>query len=120
MSNQESKSKPADSEEGEGNGLSVPSRILRLTLKEKKRFDQIAAGIKKEEYREIEKRIISRLHDKSYELVEFSYGCGDHVSKVTVEYLGWGTGLGRSDWGATPRKPTIIIRLGKVLSRRNE
>lgn len=79
----------------------------------------IACGVKKEEYREIKDWIVSRLHGKTYEAVEFSNGYGAHVPKVTVEYLGWGTGIGRAEWGATPMKPTIIIRLGRVLSRQN-
>jgi hypothetical protein len=94
-------------------------RVLRLTLK-RKWFDMIASGEKKEEYREIKNWIISRLHGKTYDSVEFSNGYGAHVPKVTVEYLGWGTGTGRAKWGATPGKPTIIIRLGAILSRLND
>lgn len=94
------------------------TRVLRLTLK-RKWFDLIARGVKKEEYREIKDWIISRLHGKSYDAVEFSNGYGAHVPKVTVEYLGWGNGIGRAEWGATPMKPTIIIRLGRVLSLQN-
>lgn len=95
------------------------ARVLRLTLK-KRWFDMIASGVKKEEYREIKDWIISRLHGKTYDAVEFSNGYGAHVPKVTVEYLGWGNGIGRAEWGATPMKPTIIIRLGRVLSRQND
>jgi hypothetical protein len=94
------------------------ARVLRLTLK-KRWFDMIASGVKKEEYREIKDWIISRLHGKTYDAVEFSNGYGAHVPKITVEYLGWGNGIGRAEWGATPMKPTIIIRLGRVLSRQN-
>jgi hypothetical protein len=97
----------------------VLPRVLRLTLK-KRWFDMIASGEKKEEYREIKDWIISRLHGKSYDVVEFSNGYGAHVPKITVEYLGWGNGIGRAEWGATPMKPTIIIRLGRVLSRTND
>jgi hypothetical protein len=93
-------------------------RVLRLTLK-KRWFDMIASGEKREEYREIKDWIISRLHGKAYDVVEFSNGYGAHVPKVEVEYLGWGTGIGRADWGATPLTPTIIIRLGRVLSQTN-
>jgi len=96
-----------------------PPRVLRLTLK-KRWFDMIASGVKKEEYREIKDWIISRLHGKTYDAVEFSNGYGAHVPKVTVEYLGWGNGIGRAEWGATPLKPTIIIRLGRILSAANE
>lgn len=94
-------------------------RVLRLTLK-RKWFDMIASGEKREEYREIKDWIISRLHGKTYDAVEFSNGYGAHVPKVTVEFLGWGTGTGRAKWGATPGKPTIIIRLGAILSRQND
>lgn len=94
------------------------ARVLRLTLK-KRWFDMIASGVKKEEYREIKDWIISRLHGKTYDAVEFSNGYGAHVPKITVEYLGWGNGIGRAEWGATPMKPTIIIRLGRVLRRQN-
>ena len=96
----------------------VRPRVLRLTLK-KRWFDMVASGVKKQEYREIKDWIISRLHGKTYEIVEFSNGYGKHVPKVTVEYLGWGNGIGLPEWGATPMKPTIIIQLGRVLSRTN-
>jgi hypothetical protein len=96
-------------------GGSPCSRILRLTLK-KKWFQMISAGVKKEEYRKIKPWILSRLQGKSYDVVEFSNGYGKHVPKVTVEYLGWGTGTGRSDWGATPQEIFVIIRLGKIIS----
>lgn len=94
-------------------------RVLRLTLK-RRWFDMIASGVKQEEYREIKDWIISRLHGKAYDVVEFSNGYGAHVPRVTVEYLGWGNGIGRAEWGATPLKPTIIIRLGRVLSVAND
>lgn len=90
-------------------------RILRLTLK-RKWFDMIASGVKKEEYRKIKPWILSRLQGKSYDAVEFSNGYGKHVPKVVVEYLDWGTGVGRSDWGAQKGEPTIIIRLGRIIS----
>ena len=98
-----------------GDLLDEPVRILRLTLK-RKWFDMISSGVKKEEYREIKPWILSRLQGKAYDVVEFSNGYGKHVPKVTLKYLGWGTGTGRSDWGATPHEPTVIIRLGEILS----
>jgi hypothetical protein len=93
----------------------TPRRTLRLTLK-KQWFDLIASDIKKEEYRKIKPWITSRLHDKTYDVVEFVNGYGPQAPKIIVEYLGWGTGVGRSDWGATPGESTIIIRLGKILT----
>lgn len=95
------------------------ARVLRLTLK-KRWFDMIASGVKKEEYREIKDWIISRLHGKTYDVVEFSNGYGAHVPKVTVEYLGWHRGPGLPEWGATWQKaPYAVIRLGRILSRQN-
>lgn len=94
-----------------------PQRILRLTLK-RRWFDMIAAGEKKEEYRKIKKWILSRLQGKTYDAIEFANGYGQHVPKVTLRYLGWGTGTGRSDWGATPCEPCVIIRLGEIISKK--
>lgn len=90
-------------------------KTLKLTLK-RRWFDMIASGQKLEEYREIKPWILSRLQGKTYDAVEFSNGYGAHVPKVTVKFLGWGTGVGRAEWGAMPGRPTIIILLGKKLN----
>ena len=100
-------------------GLVVPLRVLRLTLK-KKWFDMIASGEKTEEYRTPSAWIFSRLIGKSYDVVEFANGYGKHVPRVVVKYFGWHQGPGRSEWGGTWQNRYVVIRLGHVISRHND
>lgn len=95
-----------------------PLRVLRLTLK-RKWFDMIASGEKREEYREPGNWIMSRLGGKEYDLVEFANGYGAHVPRVTCRYLGWTRGGGREEWGASPDRHYVVIRLGEVISPEN-
>lgn len=98
--------------------LVVPLRVLRLTLK-RQWFDMISSGEKTEEYRTPGKWIFSRLIGKSYDVVEFSNGYGNHVPKVVVQFFGWHQGPGLPEWGGVWQNRYVVIRLGRVISRHN-
>jgi len=104
--------------DGSIQGLVVPLRVLRLTLK-KKWFDMIAIGEKTEEYRTPGKWIFSRLIGKRYDVVEFANGYGNHVPKVVVQFCGWHQGPGRPEWGGRWQNRYVVIRLGRVISLHN-
>jgi len=91
---------------------------LKLTLK-KKWFDMIASGVKKEEYRAPSRWIRSRLVHKvcAYDAVDFTNGYGANKPFIRVEFLGFEFGDGKPEWGGT--KGVYIIKLGKILERRN-
>lgn len=97
-------------------------KTLKLTLK-KKWFDMIASGVKKEEYRKEGQWIVSRLYERvafakrPYDAVEFTNGYGADRPFVRVEFLGFEYGGGKPEWGGAP--DVYIIKLGKVLERRN-
>jgi len=97
-------------------------KILHLTLK-KKWFDQILAGTKKIEYREIKPYWTKRLFDKDgkpkhYDIIEFRNGYSKEARKMQVEFnevrtsrlkedvLGWNKGMN-----------VYGIILGEVLER---
>ena len=89
-------------------------RVLHLTLK-KKWFDMIAAGIKKEEYREMKPYWHKRLLNKSYDVGRFMHGYAKDSPTLTVEYIGLESSLGILEWGAPEGKPVYILKLGKIL-----
>lgn len=91
----------------------ISPRTLRLTLK-RRWFDMIAAGVKREEYREIGPWILSRLVGKTYDVVEFRNGYSPTSPVVRCHYRGWRQGIGQSAWGAGTR-PVVIIELGEVI-----
>ena len=69
----------------------------------------IEAGIKKEEYREINPYWTTRLfHTHKY--VRFSYG---YTKKTMMfEIIQRTVGIGKPEWGAEPGKEYFIIELG--------
>ena len=69
------------------NELVAGKRVLHLTLK-KKWFDEIAAGVKKVEYRENKKYWNSRLDFKSYDVIIFRNGYSDSAPTLIVECRG--------------------------------
>ena len=112
-------------------------KILKLTL-EKKWFDMILSGEKKEEYREVKdywmKRIagipgcgtsynFTLLRDRKnkcieYTHVEFTNGYGSHRPRMLVECQNITVDEGNSDWGA-PNYRVFVIMLGKIIETHN-
>jgi len=90
-------------------------KVLHLTL-EKKWFDMVSSGIKKEEYREIKPYWDLRLHTRHFDVVEFRNGYGKNVPSITVELLGIIRGLGIIEWGAPEKTVVYILRLGRIIS----
>lgn len=95
-------------------------RTLYLTL-EKKWFDMIASGEKKEEYREMKTYWDVRLAKyKSGDIVEFRNGYAKDAPRIQVELKDITCGEGRVLWGAPKGKGVYIIRLGKILTATRE
>ena len=61
---------------------------LNLTLY-RRWFNQIAAGIKRIEYREIKPYWTQRIENKQYSEIHFRNGYGKHRPFMRVEYLGY-------------------------------
>lgn len=100
-------------------------KTLHLTL-EKKWFDIIASGEKKEEYREIKSYWEGRLchpfypvirQFRNYEVIKFKNGYGKNAPVLTVEFKGIEIGTGKQEWGA-PDCPVFIIKLGNILTHK--
>ena len=88
-------------------------------------FDEIAAGRKLEEYRELTDYYRSRLifdqwrgSDifRHYDAVRFHRGQGSPTTML-VECIGIRIGYGRVDWGAPKGKEVFVIQLGDILER---
>lgn len=105
-------------------------RLLYVPIN-KKWFDMIEQGIKKEEYREIGDHWDSRLitHGgagmgmmigkyKEFDIVRLTNGYGTIMPTIDVEHKGTRMGVGNPEWGA-PMWILHIISLGKVLRRWN-
>jgi hypothetical protein len=101
-------------------------KTLHLTLK-KKWFDMIAAGIKKEEYREIKPYWVQRLMtltDKAtlkqdYDIVEFKNGYGKAAPTMRVEFKGVEMKYPapeHSEWHDGIKDKVFIIKLGEVVT----
>ena len=87
-------------------------KTLHLTLK-KKWFDQILAGTKKIEYREIKPYWTTRLFDdggnvKKFEVIEFRNGYSKDCKKMKVEWEGIQVNEKKGDYE---------ILLGKILEK---
>jgi hypothetical protein len=78
-------------------------RILHLTLK-KQYFDEIIAGEKKEEYREIKPYWAKRLEGKTFDEILFKHGYSKNAPRMRVEWL-----------GMTKGTTHYVIKLGRVL-----
>lgn len=87
-------------------------KILHLTLK-KKWFDMIAAGVKKEEYREIKPYWDVRL-SKSFDVVRFKHGYDKDAAVMDVRLIEITTGKGKPEWGGADDE-VYIIKLGEIL-----
>lgn len=99
-------------------------KILDLSLKYRY-YDDIEAGTKPEEYREIKPFYLKRLAlkidkeqglfiTKHYDAVRFHRGQGNRTTML-VECLGISIGYGNSEWGAPTDRLVFIIKLGKRL-----
>lgn len=89
--------------------------MLELTLK-RKWFDMVASGEKKEEYRNPNSWILSRLENKDYQFVRFRNGYSPNAPVCVCKFNGWYYGFGKEEWGGEASKdPYIIIKLGDVV-----
>jgi hypothetical protein len=96
----------------------VKTRTLTLAV-DKKWFDMIASGEKKEEYRKIEQYYCSRF-DKPLTHIKFTNGYGKKVPSVTVELLGVGKGIPRPEWSQGEKtieqgEESFILALGEIV-----
>lgn len=88
-------------------------RVLHLTLK-KKWFDQIASGVKREEYREIKPYWTKRLcQGQHYTHVQFRNGYRPDSPTMLAELESVHAGHGIPAFGAPPER-VYVLRLGKV------
>ena len=99
--------------------------ILHLTL-ERKWFEMIASGEKKEEYKRItaywEKRLFSNGHygqPKQYDIIRFRNGYAKNAPEVDVKWMGCWVGHGEEKWGGSFLRDQYVIGLGKILSIKN-
>lgn len=102
-------------------------KVLYLTLN-KKWFDMILSGDKKEEYREIKPHWKSRLQDKwqkypgihidfkSFDTILFSNGYAKDAPTMMVECKGISIGKARPEWSDNWQGDVYVIKLGRVLS----
>ena len=81
-------------------------RILHMTLV-RKWFDEIARGVKVEEYRDRTDYWKTRLEGREYDIIRFRNGYASDAPEMDVEFL-----------GVEKRRDCYAIRLGKVLSRK--
>jgi hypothetical protein len=105
-------------------------KTIKLTLK-KQWFDMIEAGIKTEEYREIKPYWIERLCNefgfisylgtgfKKFDFIQFTNGYNPKSPKIIVECKGIEIGCGKTEWGAIENENYFIIKLGKVIDKKN-
>ncbi len=121
-------------------------KVLRMTIK-KRWFDMIAAGIKKEEYRDVKQYWIDRLtwHEyhkkgqlelmeffrskeafrKDFDAVEFKNGYSPKSSTVTVQLKGIRWGFPKTyEWideeeKSKPTKFYFCLELGEIIASTN-
>lgn len=123
------------------------SKVLTLTL-QKKWFDLILSGEKREEYREVkmhwinqfvsnkfglgakrrEKEIVeliltnkehySNNRLNTYDYVRFINGYGEDKPQFIIECKGMTIGIGKESWGA-PDYPVFKISLGNIIEKKN-
>lgn len=88
---------------------------LHLTLKGEF-YDMIAAGIKREEYREIKPYWEVRLFSRQYTHILFARGAHFHprIPKMLIELNGIRKGTGRTEWGASKDVEYYVLSLGRI------
>jgi hypothetical protein len=94
-------------------------RILRLTIK-RRWLEMIIKGVKKDEYRDINKYYASRLDNKDYDFIEFYVGgyFGQDMPRAKFKFNGVTKGLGRVCWGA-PDYDVYKIHIGDLIEKIN-
>lgn len=83
-------------------------RTLQLTL-ERQYFDQIATGVKTQEFRERKEYWATRLEGRDYDTIIFRNGYGPKVPEMEVEFKGVKKITRNGD-------PLYAIQLGNILS----
>ena len=84
-------------------------RILHLNLV-RRWFDEIAAGIKRKEFRQFTPYWQTRLEDREYDFIEFRNGYATEALRMRVQFRGV-TLRGRG------RSKEFVIKLGRILMR---
>lgn len=97
--------------------MKAEKRTLHLTL-ERKWFDLIASGEKREEYRKIKPYWNKRLN-KSFDVIQFRNGYQVDAPAMVVELNEVMTGLGIIEWGAPEYEKVYILKLGKIIELKN-
>jgi len=80
-------------------------RVLKMTL-QRQWFDEIRAGIKKEEYRELKPYWKTRIEGREYDEILFRNGYNSDSPTMRVEYLGY---------SIDKAEEVYVLKLGKVL-----
>lgn len=83
----------------------------------RKWFDQIAAGTKKEEYREFKEYWYNRLVDKHYDRIIFRNGYSANAPIMEVEFKG--VELKTITWDSGITDEVFALKLGKILKIKN-
>lgn len=109
----------------------MEAKILRLTLN-KKWFDMILSGEKKEEYREVKWYWIKRLTNqdadgnvkgksfyKKFDFIEFVNGYNSNSQRMVVEFKGIEIGKGKPELGSENGIDYFVISLGKITDTKN-
>jgi len=116
------------------------TKVLHLTL-HRRYFDQIASGIKKEEYRTLKPYWKKRLTNpafhncdhyeyayfdidqevfrQDYTHIKFKNGYSANSPKMLVELTGIYFGEGKKEWGAKSNEIYFILSLGRILKLEN-
>lgn len=93
-------------------------KILRLVI-QKKWFDMILSGVKKEEYRDIKPYYISRLIKddkiKKFDIIELINGYQKDAPRAILEIKGIRKDVGNPLWGAVEGQEYFVISIGKRL-----
>lgn len=89
-------------------------KILHLNLK-KEYYDQIVAGIKTTEYRELKNYWTKRLVNKNYDLICFKNGYSKNAPKFHIQYKGYT--IEKRNFEIT-QKSTLVyaIKLGDIIN----
>ena len=97
------------------------SKTLKLVL-ERKWWDMIASGEKKEEYRNLTAFYRRRLETgwdkpylrwRKYDIVTFYHGYAPDRPSMSFKFGGVKVGPGKEAWGAIPGKEYYVIKLGE-------
>jgi hypothetical protein len=92
------------------------SKILRMTLY-RKWFDDIAAGIKPEEYREIKPYWEKRL-SRDYDVIEFRNGYSSNCPVMWIEYKGYEKKTIFNPM-TNKKEKVFALKLGRIMEIRN-